>query len=144
MKLKLDLDELADGFFRDSRLIGIVAPVKDYQICWQFNQLMGFDFRNNSEIEIQLNKKNRTYYFSVFEYREPNSSLVHYLYNNEFDGEYLLPEFRHLDFLWLMKGDEMKEEVFQSIMATIREINGVQLVSELTYGKIKNKGHLIF
>lgn len=144
MKLKLDLDELADGFFRDSRLIGIVAPVKDYQICWQFNQLMGFDFRNNSEIEIQLNKKNRTYYFSVFEYREPNSSLVHYLYNNEFDGEYLLPEFRHLDFLWLMKGDEMKEEVFSSIMATIREINGVQLVSELSYGQIRNKGHLIF
>ena len=144
MKLTLDLDELADGIFRDSRLIGIVAPVKDYQICWQFNQLMGFDFRNNSEIEIQLNKKNRTYYFSVFEYREPNSSLVHYLYNNEFDGEYLLPEFRHLDFLWLMKGDEMKEEVFRSIMATIREINGVQLVSELSYGQIRNKGHLIF
>ncbi|WP_315818940.1 IPExxxVDY family protein [Paraflavitalea speifideaquila] len=75
-----------------------MAPVKNYQFCWQLNQLLRFDFRLNNDIEIQLFKKHRNYYFSIFEYREPNSSLVHYLYNNQFDGEYLLPEFRHLDF----------------------------------------------
>ena len=63
------------------------------------------DFRINHEMEIQLKKKKRDYFFSVFEYREPTGSLSHYLYNNQFDGEYLLPEFKHLDFLWLMKGD---------------------------------------
>ena len=57
MKLKLDLDDLADDFFSDTRLIGIVAPLKDYQFCWNLNQLLRFDFRNNNEIEIQLNKK---------------------------------------------------------------------------------------
>lgn len=144
MKLKLDFEELADDFFSDTRLIGIVAPLKDYQFCWHLNQLLRFDFRNNNDIEIQLNKKKRDYFFSVFEFREKNNSLVHYLYNNQFDGEYLLPEFKHLDFLWLLKGDPVADEMMQSIMQAIRSINGVQLVMELTNEKIRNRGHLIF
>ena len=144
MKLKLDFDDLADEFFSDTRLIGIVAPLKDYQFCWHLNQLLRFDFRNNNEIEIQLNKKKRDYFFSVFEFRERNNSLVHYLYNNQFDGEYLLPEFKHLDFLWLLKGDPVQDETMQSIMQAIRTIGGVQLVMELTNEKIRNRGHLIF
>jgi hypothetical protein len=144
MKLKLDFEELADDFFSDTRLIGIVAPLKDYQFCWHLNQLLRYDFRNNNEIEIQLNKKKRDYFFSVFEFREKNNSLVHYLYNNQFEGEYLLPEFKHLDFLWLLKGDPVAEDMMQSIMQAIRTINGVQLVMELTNEKIRNRGHLIF
>lgn len=144
MKFKLDLNNLADDFFEDTRLIGIVAPVKDYQLCWQLNQLFRFDFRNNNEIEIQLSKKQRQYYFSVFEYREPNSSLIHYLYNNQYDGEYLLPEFKHLDFLWLLKGDIVTDESLKELLHSIKNINGIQLVVELTNEQIRNKGHLIF
>jgi hypothetical protein len=144
MKFKLDIEELADDFFEDTRLMGIVAPVKDYQLCWQLNQLLRFDFRTNNDIEIQLNKKQRQYYFSVFEYREPNSSLIHYLYNNQFDGEYLLPEFKHLDFLWLLKGDLVTDDSLHQLINAVRDINGIQLVVELTNEKIRNKGHLIF
>jgi hypothetical protein len=144
MKLKLDFDEMADDFFDNTRLMGIVAPVKNYQFCWQLNQLLRLDFRINNDIEIQLFKKQRNYYFSIFEYREPNSSLVHYLYNNQFDGEYLLPEFRHLDFLWLLKGDLVADEFLQNLLTAIKSISTIQLVTELTNEKIKNKGHLIF
>jgi len=144
MKLKLDLDELANDFFDNTRLAGIVAPLKSYQFCWHLNHLLHFDFRINNDIEIQLQKKKRNYYFSVFEYREPTGSLVHYLYNNQYDGEYLLPEFRHLDFLWLMKGDIVADAFFQQILGSVKTISGVQLVMELTNEKIKNKGHLIF
>jgi hypothetical protein len=69
---------------------------------------------------------------------------VHYLYNNQFDGEYLLPEFKHLDFLWLMKGDMMNDTGVIALVQSIRQIPGVQLVMELPTEKIKNKGHLIF
>lgn len=106
--------------------------------------MLGVDFRVNNDIEIQLKKKNRNYFFSLFEYREPSTSLEHYIYNNQFDGEYLLPEFKHLDFLWLMKGDLVTDEMLQRQTENIRSINGVQLVVELTNEKIRNKEHLIF
>ena len=144
MKLKLDVAEMAEEFFDDARLLGIVAPVKDYQFCWQLNQRLRFRFRINNDIEIQMKKKNRNYYFPIYEYPEPNQFRVHYLYKNQHDGEYLLPEFRHLDFLWLIKGDNLDINLMEEIIQSIKTINGVQLVVELTNEKIKNKEHLIF
>ena len=143
-KLTLDNKDLADAFFEDSRLLGIMAPVKDYQFCWHLNNNIGLDFRVNNEIEIKWLKKRRWYYFSVYEYEEPTRFLSHYVYNTQFDGEYLLPEFKHLDFLWLMKGDEVSDESLQETIQTIRSINSVQLVTELSVRKKKNKENLIF
>ena len=144
MKLILDNKNLTEEFFEDTRLLGIMAPIKDYQLCWHLNGLMGMDFRINNDIEIQLTKKQRNYFFAVYEFCEPTGSLFHYVYNNRFDGEYLIPEFRHLDFLWLMKGDTVNEDTLQQTIHGIKEINGVQLVIELTNEKIRNKEHLVF
>jgi len=144
MKLVLDNNELTQDFFEDTRLLGIMAPIKDYQLCWHLNSLLGVDFRINNDIEIQLTKKKRNYFFTVFEFLDPTGSLCHYLYNNRFDGEYLLPEFKHLDFLWLMKGDMVHEEMLQQTINNLRGISGVQLVTELTNEKIRNKEHLVF
>lgn len=144
MKLKIDNETLAREFFEDSILLGIVAPVKIYQMSWYLNQLLGFDFRINHDFEIQLSKKNRKYFFSIYEYPVPSTSLTHYLYNNQFDGEYLLPEFKHLDFLWLIKGEPVSTDELQQLIQSIRSLPGVQLVMEMTNEKIRNKQHLIF
>ena len=143
-RLILNTEQLTEEFFDDTRLLGIMAPVKDYQFCWHLNTNIGLSFRMNNDIEIKLIKKKRHYFFSVYEYNEPTRFLSHYVYNNQFDGEYLLPEFKHLDFLWLMKGDEVSNESLQETIQTIKTINSVQLVLELTNEKIKNKEHLVF
>jgi hypothetical protein len=143
-KLSLNNHELAEEFFEDTRLLGIIAPVKDYQFCWHLNNILGMDFRINHDIEIQLKRKTRDYFFAVFEFCEPTGSLAYYVYNNQFDGEYLLPEFKHFDFLWLMKGDIVSDEMLQQTINAIRAIQGVQLVAELTNEKVKNKEHLVF
>ena len=144
MKLRIDNDLMVDDFFQDIRLLGIVAPIKDYQFCWHLNQMLRFDFRINNDIEIQLTKKQRNYFFSIYEYGEKSGTIRHYLYNNQFDGEYLLPEFKHLDFLWLIKDDIMQEEEVSSLISSIKSLPVVQLISEITNEKIKNKQHLIF
>jgi hypothetical protein len=144
MKLKLNIEDMTEGFFENTRLIGIVAPIKDYQLVWQLNNRLRFDFRSNHELEIQLTKKQRQYFFGIYEYQEPGNALQHFLYNNQFDGEYLLPEFKHLDFLWLQKGDTVSEEKMTDLMSSVRSVPGIQLVMELSQDKIKNKGHLIF
>ncbi len=144
MKLKLNIEDMTDGFFEDTRLMGIVAPMKDYQLVWQLNNRLRLDFRSNNELEIQLTKKQRKYFFGIYQYQESGNALQHFLYNNQFDGEYLLPEFKHLDFLWLQKGDAVADEKMVHLMNSIRAVPGVQLVMELAQDKIKNKGHLIF
>ena len=144
MKLRIDNEVMFDDFFEDTRLLGIVAPIEQYRFCWYLNQILNFDFRINNSIEIQLNKKDRKYFFPVYQYGQQSGTIKHYLYNNEDDGEYLLPEFRHLDFLWLMKDDIMKDDEINIFMSTIKTIPVVQMVVELTNEKIKNRQHLVF
>ena len=138
------MEEMVEAFFEDTRLLGIVAPVKDYQFCWQLNRLFHFNFRLNNSKEIQLTKKLISFSFPIFEYEEPSCSLVHYLYNNKHNGEYLLPQFKHNDFLWLMKGDAVDDNKFENISKSIREITGVQMVAEMMHERLQNKGNLMF
>ena len=143
-KLILDTKEMTEGFFEDTRLLGIMAPLKDYQFCWHLNNTIGLNFRLNSDLEIPLLRKGRNYFFTVYEYNEPTRFLSHYLYNTKFDGEYLLPEFKHLDFLWLMKGDAVADETMQETIHAIKSFNGVQLVTEIPIEQVKNKENLVF
>lgn len=143
-KFVLDTKAMTESFFDDARLLGIMAPVKDYQFCWYLNSSIGLNFRINNDLEIKLTRKERLYFFPVYEYAEPTRFLSHYVYKNQFDGEYLLPEFKHLDFLWMMKGDEVDNASLQETIQTIKMINSVQLVLELDVEKIKNKENLVF
>jgi hypothetical protein len=144
MKLKLDNESIAQDFFEDSLLLGIVAPISSYTFCWEINLALGFCFRIKHEMEIQLTKKGRDYFFSMYEYKVPNVQLAHYLYKNQHDGEYLLPEVKHFDYLWLIKGDRPGNDVIDALIKSLRNLNGIQLVTEVTTDKIKHKQHLIF
>ena len=143
MKLKLNQDELTENFFHDTRLLGIVVSAKSYRFCWQLNNSLGYDFRLNPDLEIHLQKKGRQYFFSVYQHAV-NNFLSHFIYHNQYDGEYLLPEFKHMDFLWLVKGETVPDEECRKLIQSIKNVNGVQLVAELTNEQIKNKGNLIF
>lgn len=142
-KLVLDTTALTELFFDEACLLGIMAPTPDYQFVWHLNAHLGMDFRIN-DLEIALIRKKRQYYFKVYEYRRPESMLEHYLYVNQFDGEYLLPEFKHLDFLWLMKGDEIDVAWLEETMQAIRGSHSVQLVAKLSIEQIKNRENLLF
>lgn len=144
MKLKIDNETLAEEFFEATHLFGIVAPVKDYHFTWHINTHLGYKFRINNSLEIQLRKKDRNYFFSIYEYMVPNSCRVHYIYHNQYDGEYLLPEFKHLDFLWLVRDEEIDSAELSLLQQSIKQLPAVQLITEMTNEKIKNKQHLIF
>ena len=38
MKLRLNVEELNDDFFEDTRLLGITAPVKNYPVLFAIEQ----------------------------------------------------------------------------------------------------------
>ena len=142
-KLILDKKEMTEGFFEDTRLLGIMAPLKDYQFCWHLNNSIGLNFRLNSDLEIPLLRKGRNYFFTVYEYNEPTRFLSHYLYNTKFDGEYLLPELKHFDFLWLMKGELKDIMLPEMLLSELKTLDQVQMVTILSNDKIINKTRLV-
>ncbi|MEO8712144.1 MAG: IPExxxVDY family protein [Parafilimonas sp.] len=142
-KLKLNIDGIEDDFFAGTRLLGIMSQLKNYRFCWLVNAYLNFDFRLCTDAEVQMKKKERNYFFQVYQFSETDCETQHYIYHNQFQGEYLLPEFKHFDFLWLIKADMINEEDFIKLQQDLKKINGVQLVTELTREKIKHKENLI-
>ena len=132
MKLKLNQDIVTEEFFEDCHLIGIVAPIK------------GLNMRLNNSNEIQLLKKKRKYFFSIFEYKFTQVKLEYYVYCNKYDGEYLLPEFKNLDYLWLTRDDNINEESTKNLIQAIRQLPNVQMVNSLSHVNLKNREYLIF
>ena len=143
LKLKLDNEDITSAFFDEIRILGIVSPMQDYMFSWTINKFLGMSFRINTSMEIQLRKKNRNYFFSIYDYQPPNRALIHYIYSNQYEGEYLLPELKHLDFLWLLKYDSVSDAELSELMQAIKKIPGVQLVTEMLPTKIRNKQHLL-
>lgn len=144
MKLRIDHQEMMDRFYDETRLMGIVAPMEAYKFCWQINRLLNFDFRIVPEMELSMNKKGRNYFFAMYVFNQPGSSVSHFLYSNHDDGEYLLPELRHFDYLWLVKFNEVDEAEMKLFIESLRTIPVLQMVTELAIEKIKNKENLFF
>jgi hypothetical protein len=142
-KLLLDNDLIAEEYFSNAQLLGIQCPVEPHKFIWLINKHFGFDFRYQAGSEIELNKKGRKFYFPVFSFDESHLSVQHLIYTNQFDGEYLLPELKFTDFLWLVRSDSNDTAFMQLLANEIRQVNTVQLVTMLSNDKIKNKQHLI-
>ncbi len=143
-RFRLQTQHATEDFFRDARLVGIVSRMKEYQLCWQLNRELSFGFRMNNELEVVLMKKGKKCYFPVYEYEEPTRFTTHYLYNNHYRAEFLLPELKHIDFIWLLKGDFYSAEELQWLMDGIRALRDVQLVVPVRPGELKNRENLIF
>jgi len=144
IKLTLDLEAMKDEFYGNSRLLGIVAPMEAYKFCWHVNRLLNFDFRIKKDKEIKMIRKGREYYFPFYEYKKPPSTVEHTLYSNHHDGNYLLADLKHFDFLWLIKWEEIDQHEMELMMDTIKQISLLQMVVELPPEKLKNTEDLFF
>jgi len=144
VKQRLAMPIPVDDFFVDTHLVGIVSRRKEYQFCWDVNRQLGFRFKMNNEMEVMLVKKERKCFFSVYEYHEPTRYTGHYLYNNHYQGEYLMPELKHFDFIWLIKGAYYQLEGARWLTDILKEMEGVQLVSVLNPAELKSRENLIF
>lgn len=144
VKLELDLESMKEDFYDNAKLLGIVAPMEAYRFCWNVNRLLNFDFRLNRDKEIKMIRKGREYFFPFYQFNRPPSTVEHTLYCNHYDGNFLLADLKHFDFLWLMKWEEVDQQEMELVMESIKQISVLQMVVELPPEKLKNTEDLFF
>ena len=142
MKLRLDDNRMSDNFFEDTRILGIACTLKNYHFCWHVDRLLQIGFQTSVDLQIPMEKNRRSYSFTVYEYIPQIEQKEHFLYSNKHEGEFLLPELQHFDFIWLIRDPFHDESSFSRIQLMIKEIPGVQLVAEVAHDKIKSKDNL--
>lgn len=142
-RLLIDNDQIAAEYFADARLVGLQCSLEPHQLAWYINRQFMFDFRYQCGSEILVTKKGRSLRYPVFLYREPHLQLTHYIYANQCDGEYLMVQLRHFDFLWLLKGDQHEDASVGILLNELKRLEQVQVVTELASDKIKDKTQLV-
>jgi len=130
------------NFFEDSYIVGIVSTLKNYLLCWHIQHHLNIYFGTSEDMQINLVKNQRTYSFTVYEYNDPVSLHQYQLFTNKNDGEFLLPELQHLDYILFFKGNNGNLDNFQRIRLLLKTIPGVQMVVDINQSKIKSKNNL--
>jgi len=142
MKLTLDNDEMVEDFFDHTYCLGIVSPVKPYFFCWLMNHYLGLDFRVCIEDDVEMRRSERTYRFNLYHYKSEESH-IHYIYQNQFDGGHLMPEFKHVDYIWLIRMEEYQAELLPDLLESLKTMDQIQVVVQIPQDQIKNPLHLI-
>ncbi|MCL6523478.1 MAG: IPExxxVDY family protein [Thermoflavifilum sp.] len=142
--LRIDERELVNQFFESTHIIGLISDLPDYQLCWHLNRELDMDFRVNDELEIQWQTSHRRiYYFTVFEYVDMRSSNVHYLYNNHKQGIVLLPEIKHINYIWLIKGPYFTANECNEWLQLLHRLPYIRMAIKFLPEDLKNRQNLI-
>ncbi len=161
----LDVGEMKQNFFADTAMIGIATAVPGFRFCWILNKYFDTCFANVPENTICMGEgkggkdvvnylsahaqtemfpgeraeskdTKELYFFPTYCHVVPNSSYSYMLYQLKSGKKVLLPEAKHLDFLWLIQTAEPMHDA-HTILRELRNIPEVQLVQELTTDQIR-------
>jgi hypothetical protein len=141
-KMVLDTAAMAEEFFSDTAMIGIVSAMPDYRFTWLMNYKLDMNFVRKPDMDVQIQIKDQLQYFSVYQFCTPLNGCTHLIYQLKRDKESLLPEVKQLDYLWLIQCGTAEEDA-ALIANHLRSVNEVQLAQILSLDKLKNHNNLL-
>jgi len=142
-KLVLDTTAMAEEFFSDTALTGIVCALPAYRFMWLLNERLDMNFMRNPDMDVMIqSSKGKEHYFSVYQYCTPLNGCQHLMYQLKSDKETLLPEVKQLDYLWLIQSATAEEDA-RAIIHHMRDIGEIQLAQLLSLDKLKNQNNLL-
>lgn len=133
---------LESAFDYDFVLFGIVSQEKAYRLAWLINNHCGYQLVREDDHTFwdEDGKVNASY--TLFSYKDQINHLYFYLLENKDESNVLIPELRNLNYFMMVQG---ALEFFSPEQArnTFKDINEIQLVTEIDQHKLRSKQNLI-
>ena len=142
MRHNLDSEKIVESFFEQTGCIGIVTPVRGYHLCWMLNSLLDMDFRAIPDEDIRLRRFDRDIHFNGYAYVSQDNK-EHFIYENKTLGGFLISEWKHVDFILLVKMDDFDFIYIHELLNVIRSIDSITMAMELTDAQLKNPENLL-
>jgi hypothetical protein len=128
----------------DFELVGIRSTAKGYRLAWQMNSTLGIHLIRQPDLTVGF-KKGEEKKFSFYAH-EARINRLKLFKNKPADSEqgkyFLVPEFPHFDFIFLMQMDD--ETQHETIISQLRQIDSIELVSSIPLEGLKSKSNFIF
>ena len=127
----------------ESHIIGISSHENDYRLCWAINGQLGFKFSRSANLEVYNEKISENQVFSVYSFNEDEYEIKYYLVSNTSQNGFLLPEYRNVDFIFVVQGEVSQKEL-DGLLARLKKIEIINLAFEISGLSAKSIEKFIF
>ncbi len=127
----------------DFSLIGISSHSKDYRLCWSVNNVLGTSFVKKDDLKVELLKSHEISLFSFYEHEDEENFNIQYIISNTGTSGNLLPEYRNLDYFWMIKGNFTKQNM-HDLLDKLAKVESIIACLEIDVSGLKSKQNLIF
>jgi len=134
MVKKLQLDYEDDNAYY---YLGISSSINDYQLVFDLNKYLNMNFRRVESF--RFSNKGEEFTYSLYTYIDDDNMVNYYLLSNKDVSKRLVPQFKHIDFILIVEGEIIDEEV-KTLSRDIMKLSRVMLASQLSadnFDKIK-------
>jgi len=122
----------------DFTVIGISCHLKDYQLCWNINKHLGFNFvKSQHYLEISVKKTISKHSFYTFASDE--NSIAYWLIKNRTEG-LMIPEQPNADYFLKIEGETNNTKLLEQLKNT----DGVLTAFVIDINTLKSKENFIF
>jgi hypothetical protein len=133
--LLLDHTAVEADFFEDLRMLCLICPHEPYHVAWHINGTLPFNFKRSPNQDIFMGND----YYVVYEYEEPITQIQHYLVASRSKTNYILPELKNIDFIWMIKGSHKVEEYVKTLPLMVKNIPVVVDCRHIDHKKLSNR-----
>lgn len=134
--------EIILAYEEDIHLWGINSNLEDYRLCWFINDTLQWKMRRIEDINFYNPKIKVVQSFSAYKYENEIDFYDAELIQNKRAGNYLLPEMKNFDYVFLLKG-ELEYFDIAAFEYQLSQISGIQLVYKVDLDKIKSRRNLL-
>lgn len=138
-RLILDDSFLEEEFFEDVVLIGIVCARKPHQLAWFLREYTGYLFERNHDYQ---NIKDDLI-FPVFYLEDQLQFIEHFLFTNRIQKEFLMPEAKNIDFIWMIKSSMQRLTLRDKILPHLKNIPCIDYAFEINPTALKSRQVLV-
>jgi len=124
-------------------IFGISSHENDYRLSWAINNQLGFKFSRSANLEVYNDKISENQVFSVYSFSEDEYEIKYHLVSNTSQNGFLLPEYRNVDFVFLVQGEVSQKEL-DGLLDRLKKIEIINLAFEISNLSPKSMEKLIF
>ena len=137
-------NKLVINYNYDFELSGIITPLKGYKLAWEINRKLGVNLVRQPDLAVGF-KNNEEKFFSFYAY-ETRINRLKLFKNKPVDYEkgkyFLVPEFPRFDFILLTRSSD--DDFNNQVIASLKEISSIELLSSIPTSTLKSKVNFIF
>jgi hypothetical protein len=126
----------------DFEVIGIVCAYKDYRLCFEINQALNVEFKKTDDLELRLERKHSTGWFSLYQYISADEEEF-YLIANKGNHTWFVPEQKHIDFFLVIRNRSPFTDT-EAICRKLRDITLINSVIPMEVASLKSADNFLY